>query len=317
MKPTFSMDAALGAPFALIRRRPLTVLGWGIAMFAAVAAIFAVMFPLFLRLPWNEGDAMMEAYTAELLQLQAAINGLNIIQYLVMLVLANAVRRAVLAPGRRDAFLFMRLSMDEVRVAVVVIATFVSWYVAVLVLILIGFALGVALWSMGEPVAVGVAMIYAVLVLIGAIVGWVRVSLMAPATLILGRFAFAEGWAIARGQVLKLIGMNLLVWLINVLAYLLFLVVVAAILVGGFFGQGLVWPSVVDSPLDLMPLVRPMTIPFLATLPILALSLGFHMSLITAPSIVAARQLLDGVPVPPVTVVADAAVGDGLEPPVA
>ncbi|WP_269516275.1 hypothetical protein [Brevundimonas subvibrioides] len=314
MKPTFSMDAALGAPFALIRRRPLTVLGWGIAMFAVVAAIYAVMIPLFLRLPWGEGEAMMEAYTAEVMQLQAAINGLNIVMYLVMLVLANAVGRAVLSQGRRDPFLFMRLSMDEVRVAVVVVATFIGWYVALLVLILIGLALGAALWSAGQGVAIGVVVIYAVLVLIGAIVGWVRVSLMAPATLILGRFAFAEGWAIARGQVLKLIGMNLLVWLIYILSYLVFVTIVAAILVGGFFGQGLVWPSVVDSPLDLMPLVRSMTIPFLATLPIFALSFGFYMSLITAPSIVAARQLLDGAPLPAAPVVADAAVGDGLEP---
>ena len=314
MKPTFSIGEALEAPFALIRRRPLTVLGWGIGMLAVVAAIYAVMIPLFLRLPWGEGDAMMDAYTGEIVQLQAAINGLNIVLYLVMLVMVNAVGRAVLAQGRGDAFLFMRLSMDEVRVAVVIVATFIGWYVALVVLVLIGVALGAALWSTGQAIAVSVVIIYGVLVFIGVIVGWVRVSLMAPATLILGRFAFTEGWAIAKGQVLKLIGLNLLVWLIYMLSYLVLAAIVAAILVGSFFAQGLVWPSVVDSPLDLMPLVRPMTIPFLATLPILAFSFGSYLALISAPSIVAARHLLDGVPLPPVPVVADAAVGDGLEP---
>lgn len=314
MKPTFSIGASLEAPFALIRRRPLTVFGWGLVMFAVVAAIYALMIPLFLRLPWGQGDALMDAYAAEIIQLQAAINGLNLVLYLVALVLVNAVGRAVLAAGRRDAFLFMRLGMDEVRVAVVIVATFLGWYIAVILLVLIGVALGAALWSMGEGIAIGVVVLYGIAVLIGAIVAWVRVSLIAPATLILGRFAFAEGWAIARGQVLKLIGMNVLIWIIYMLAYIGMIAIIAAIVVGGFFGQGLEWPSVVDSPLDLMPLVRPMTIPVLATLPILIVSFGSCMGLITAPSVVAARQLLDGTPLRPVPAVADVVPGDRLEP---
>jgi len=315
MKPSFDIGDALAAPFNLIGRRPLTVFAWGLMMFAVVAALYSLLIPIFLRLPWSEGEAAMEAYTSEIMQIQLVSNGINLVMYLVMLLAMNAAGRAILAPGRKDPFLFLRLGMDEVRVAVVIVATFIGWYVALVVLILMGVALGFALWPTGEATAIVTLLIYALVVFILAIAGWVRVSLMAPATLILGRFAFAEGWAIARGQVLKLIGMNVLIWVIYFVSYLVFVLLIAAILIGSYFGQGLSWPETVTSSADLLPLVRPMTLPLLATLPIFAFSFGAYIVLIAAPSIVAARQLLDGVPSPATTVPAAVMPPDALEGP--
>ena len=300
MKPRFSFGEAIGAPFILIRQRPFSVFVWGLLMIAMIVAIYSVVLPAFLSLPLSAGgEAAWNAYSVEMLQLQAVSNGLSVLMYLVLLVVFNAAGRATLAPGVRDRFLFMRLGMDEVRVAVVVVATFLGWYVAVLVLVLLGVAIGFATWPLGEATVIAVLIGYGVLVLVATIVGWTRISLMGPATLILHRFALTEGWAIGRGQVLKLVGMHLVVWVLYVLTYLVVGVAIGAILIGGFVGQGLVWPEAVETPQDLLPIARAMAVPLVATVPVLAFAYGAFIALMAAPSVRAARQLLDGGPSEP------------------
>jgi hypothetical protein len=312
MKPSFSLNDAVGAPFVLIRRRPLAVFVWGLLMIAVVAAIYSLLIPLVISLPWSEGAAAMDARTPELLKFQTASNGLTLVMYLLMLLTFNAAGRATLSPARGDPFLFLRLGMDEVRVAVVVVAAFIGWYVALLLLILIGVGIGVALWPTGEATTIGVLILYGVVVFIAAVIGWCRVCLIGPTTLILGRFAFAEGWAIARGQVARLIGLHLVIWVIYMLVYVVVIAIVAAIVIGGFLAQGLVWPETVGSPQDLTPLVRPMIGPLLVTLPILAFSYGAYIAMVAVPFVRAARQLLDGVPAAP-AIVEDAPPADTLQ----
>ena len=125
-------------------------------------------------------------------------------------------------------------------------------------------------------------------------------SLIAPASLILKRFAFAEGWALARGQMWKLLGLNLVVWLIYLVSVMLMYALAGAILVGSFFGQGLQWPSQIETYADVQPLVEAMIVPALVTLIPFSIVFGWVMALYAAPGVVAARQLLDGVPAAPV-----------------
>lgn len=300
MKLGFSLSDAIAAPFVLIRQRPFSLFAWGLTMAALAIAYYSQLLPIFLNLPLQDGaETAMETFQAESMRLQAASNGFMALMYLVLLVIFNAAGRATLSPGVRDRFLFMRLGMDEVRVAVVLVGAFIGWYIAILVLTLIGVAIGFAAWSFGEAAAVGAVIVYALLVLIVSIAGWARVSLMGPATLILRRFAFAEGWTIGRGQVLKLIGMHLIIWVIYVLAYLVLFAVVGAILVGSFLALGLTLPEVVEGPRDLAPLVEPMTGPLLALIPVISLAYGGFIALMAAPAIRAARQLLDGLPLAP------------------
>ncbi len=298
MKSSFSFSAALSAAFSLIGRQPLMIFVWGLLMVAMTGAIYAVILPVFTGMPLGDDAVVSDAYAAQLMGLSAASNGLTLLMYGVMLVIFNAAGRAALAPGTRDRFLFMRIGMDEVRVAVSIMAIFLGWYVALLMLILVGVGIGFALWAVSEIAAVVTLLIYGLAVLGLAVFGWARVSLIAPATLVLGRFAFSEGWAIARGQLLKLVGLNLAIWLIYMLAYILLAGVVAAILIGGFMAQGLVWPEQIDRVEDLMPVVRPMLIPMAVTVPIFAFGYGAYVALVAAPFVSAARQLLDGDPVP-------------------
>ncbi len=301
MKPSFSFRDALNAPFVLIRRRPLTVFVWGVLMTVLIGALYAVFLPVFANVPLGDDAAASQAYMSQMMAMSAASNGLSLLMYLVMLVVFNAAGRATLAPGTRDRFLFMRLGMDEVRVAVTIVAIFIGWYVALIILIVIGVVLGIALWPVSEFAAVISVLLYGLAVVILALLGWARVCLIAPATLVLGRFAFEEGWTIAKGQVLKLVGLNLAIWLIYMLAYIVLAAIVALILIGGFMGQGLSWPEHIDRLQDLMPVVRPMLIPLAATVPIFTFAYGAYIALVAAPFVRTARQLLDGAPVNPVT----------------
>lgn len=315
MTPGFSFNDAVGAPFLLLRRRPLYLFVWGLMMMALVAAMYSLLIPLMaLMVGSASGEEAFDTYLMESIRLQAAINGMNIVMYLVMLLTWTAAARATLSPGRGDRFLFLRLGMDEVRVAVTVVAVFIGWYIALLVLILLGVGIGAALWSSSRATAVGVLIVYGLLVFALSIWGWLRVSLIAPASLILKRFAFAEGWALARGQMWKLLGLNLVVWLIYMVSLILMYALAGAILVGSFFGQGLQWPAQVESYADVQPLIQAMIVPALVTLIPFSIVFGWVMALYAAPGVVAARQLLDGVPTAPVgPILEDAAPVDTLQ----
>ncbi|WP_309628035.1 hypothetical protein [Brevundimonas sp.] len=316
MKPVFSFSDAIGAPFVLLRRRPLYLFVWGLMMMALVAAMYSLLIPLMASMVGSaSGEEAFDTYLMESIRLQAAINGMNIVMYLVMLLTWTAAARATLAPHRGDRFLFLRLGMDEVRVAVTVVAVFIGWYIALLVLMLLGVGMGMALWSSSQATAVGVLIVYGLVVLALSIWGWLRVSLIAPASLILKRVAFVEGWALARGQMWKLFGLNLVVWLIYMVSLILIYALAGAILVGRFFGQGLQWPAQVESYADVQPLVEAMIVPALATLIPLSIVFGWCMALYAAPGVVAARQLLDGVPTIPVgPIPEDAPPVDALQP---
>ncbi|MFC5343286.1 hypothetical protein ACETK8_07600 [Brevundimonas staleyi] len=300
MKPSFSFNDALGAPFVMLKRRPLYLFVWGLMMVAVTVAIYALLVPMFAALPFDQADnpAFMDQYMVEMSRFSPAINGMNLLVYLLMLVLWTAAGRSALSPGRGDRFLFLRLGMDELRVAVAILAVFMGWYIALVILILIGVGLAMALWAANEAAAVVVVMIYGLIVFIGSIWALVRVSLIAPASLILKTFAFTQGWALARGQVWKMIGLNLLVWLIYMISVILMYAVVGGILAAGFFGQGLSWPSDVRTVADLEPVFRAMIAPLALTGIPQAMGFGWVMALYAAPNVVAARQLLDGVPAP-------------------
>ena len=316
MKPTFSIGQALGAPFRLARRRPVSMFLWGAIVTAAMVGVYAMSIPLFANLPLGEGqaDEALAEYIRQSHVSAAGINAMTPLMYLAMLLGWTAAGRATLSPGKGDGLAFLRIGMDEVRVAVVYVGWFLIWYIGLIVLVMIGVALGFAIWFIDQTAAIVVGVVFGLGVAVLATWLWLRLSLIAPATLILKTFAFTEGWALTRGQVWKLLGLNLLKWLISIPLELVLYVLVAAILVGAFFGQGLAWPADVRTVADLEPLLRAMLPAGAVALIPFAGLYGLILALNAAPSIVAARQLLDGVPLPPAPEVADAASGDGLEP---
>ena len=120
------------------------------------------------------------------------------------------------------------------------------------------------------------------------------VSLIAPATIILERFAFVEGWNLGRGRMWRLLGLLICTWLIYMVIYALVVavVVVVAFTTGVFahwqaLGEAATLADVLPSPSVLAFLV------FLALVPG-AFAYGAVMTLLCAPFAAACRELIDG-----------------------
>lgn len=232
----FSIGAAIGEAFGLIRRRPLSMWVWGMLLVApgliGVALVFPAMSEIFADMPARGDEAAADAMTSrmfgEMMQLQLASMLSNIGQLLVMAVVYTAVFRAVLRPNERSVF-SLRIGMDELRVAVVGLALGVGLYAAMLVFIMVGLAIGFAASTAGDPAALVVTIsVMVAIMLIVIFLALARVSLIAPASVLYRDFAFAQGWRLAAGRTLPLFGLMLLIFLI-ILAIQVMLVIAAAV----------------------------------------------------------------------------------------
>jgi hypothetical protein len=300
-KADFSMGDALGAGFRLLRRQTPAVLGWGALYVMVAVASWALLLPMLKDMPWpTAGTAVSteatEAYLQSMYGFQAAANLLNLAGLVVGLLVWTAAMRATLNPGRSDRFLFLRVGMDELRVLVVSAAVFAGLYAFVLFVVLLGLGLGFALHAAAGQTATVVAVsLFPLLALIVLLIGWSRLSLLAPMSVITGRFAFAEGWKAGKGRTAKLVGLNLLIFLIYYLVSVATVVVIGGVLVVGFFATGGVWPRNPGSFNDIIAAVRPMA-PWaaLAMLPFVVLT-GWCVAFWAGALTTAARQLADGV----------------------
>jgi len=298
MTETFSIGEALAAPFRVIRRHPLAVFAWGFSACAFSLLTSALMFGALADLP------LMEAGRAEpppeLFGRVMALQGLSMLANLGQLALGvviwTATMRATLRIGRPDRYFFMRAGMDELRIGVVGIALFLGAYVAVIVLVLLGIAVGAVAWQANEALAIVLGFIMALGLIAAVIYAMARLSLIAPATLILQRFAFVEGWTLARGRMGSLLGLLVCTWLIYMAVYfvLAFFAIIAFFASGAFahmqaLGDAITFRDILPSPGVLWTLVAVVLLPG-------AFVYGAVMTLLCAPFASACRQLLDGSP---------------------
>lgn len=305
----FSIGTAIGDAFALIRRRPLSVFVWGLLMVAPSAATFGLMLPMMgdmmgaMAVAGQDGDAHNAAF-ADMMQFQALSGLMNIVQMLVMVVVYTAIMRAVLRPGE-DSFFSLRLGMDELRVAVVGLAVIVGLYVVMLVLMLIGVAVGFAVWGAGSPMNWLVITGLVVTAFLAIFLGMARVSLIAPASVLYRNFAFAEGWRLGRGQTGPLFGMMLLLILLVIVIEVVVVGVGLAIVVGVGASGGIDWAAFHSQDMEANPF-EGMTAMFAANWPwfavgavVAAAIYGLLVTLHIAPYASACRQLA-GSGTPPV-----------------
>lgn len=237
----FSIGASIGDGFGLVARRPLSVFVWGLLLLAPVFGGLALIFPtmgeMFANMPAAGADAAVddpfpEQMFAQMMQVQLAYMLLNISQLVIMAVVYTAIFRAVLRPAESGIF-SLRLGMDELRVAVVGLATVVALYAVVVVVALLGAALGFALWS-GDPLVAAWAMgAYALLAVLGIFWATARASMMAPASVLYRDFAFVQGWRLASGKGWPLFGMMLLILLLIVVIEVV-LVLIGLVAFAGF-----------------------------------------------------------------------------------
>lgn len=206
----FSISEGMGAAFSLIRRRPAAVFVWGFLIIGPMLLFLPMMLTFMSDMMMSmESESVTSADPANavfptsafagMMGMQAAIGLLNLLQMLAMVVVYPAIMRAVIRPDERSWF-SLRMGMDEVRVAVVAVVVFGGLYIVLLFAMMLAMVGAAIAASMGaSPVAVGVTIGVLFLVLVVAsLCAFVPLSQMAPASLYYRRFAFAEGWRLAK-----------------------------------------------------------------------------------------------------------------------
>lgn len=239
---TFSITEAAAEPFRLVGRRPLATLVWGLVLMLPVVGTWALILPMFTEL-FTSGvfqgaepnPEMFEQSFGESMQFQMWSNWLQLVQLLVVLLVTTAIIRAVFAGKRGDGAAFLRIGVDEFRVAVIGVAVFFGACILMILAILLAIGVVFALSSLPTPwrwlshVGLGVT------VFVGLALLWGRLCLLAPASMHHKDFAFVEGWKMGKGQSWRLLGLMIVLILICLLMGVVFLVL-AAVVIGAVSG---------------------------------------------------------------------------------
>lgn len=305
MKPHFSIGDAAIEPLRMLTVRPLMLLVWGLIMLLPVIATLAVAMPIFAELAEAglfDADATSSAaqddafaeQVAGMFELQLWSQLLNLAQLIGILFVTAAVIRAVFAGRRGDGTAFLRIGIGELQVAVVGVAIFAGVMILAIVATLLAVGIGFAFSSVIQPWRTLIYVVMGIGLILGFLLLWGRLSLIAPASLHYKTFAFAEGWRLGRGQTWPLFGLLLLLFVIAMVMGLLLILVfalVAGLALGGM--SAFSSPEAMEAWFTALPEQPPAVligVGALALLPMAYLQ-GFSQALMTAPYAFAVRSL--------------------------
>lgn len=223
---SFSATEAAFEGFRVVRRKPLTVVFWALAYVAMMGTIFALaggsIASLMAAMETIEtsGQSSPEEAMAVwrgYLPLFALIIPVGMLFGAVM---NAAVVRSVIRPDQ-DAFGYLRLGMDELRVLAVTVVLAILYFVFMF-LVMIGIGLLIGITS-----AAGIPALWIVVVLAGigaaVLMVWLaaRLSLAVPITVAESRIAIFDSFAMTRKHVWPIIGMAIIAWIMSMVVGLL------------------------------------------------------------------------------------------------
>jgi hypothetical protein len=241
---TFSATDAAFEGFRVVRRKPMVLLWWTLfylVIFGLIALVVAQpltnFFSLVQQYEGTGGEPTPDEIMGFMLPLMATIPLLIPLLILQNGIVYSAIARSVLHP-EKSAFGYLRLGMDEVRVAVVVLVLGILFniigfvgYMAVLLLAGGASAIG----DGGYPGGVGLFGMLGMLLVYG-VMWWLmaRLSLAVPITVAEKKFAFFDSFQMTEGHTLKVIGMAILAGVMAiVVAFLVWIIAVAIFLAVG------------------------------------------------------------------------------------
>jgi hypothetical protein len=244
---TFSATDAAFEGFRVVRRKPVVLLWWAAFYLVSFALIFLVAAGPIAGLMAAASDLenMGPGATPEdlepLMMAYASILPLVLpLGLLIGAVLSAAVARSVLEPGK-SAFGYLRVGMDEVRVAVVSLVLMIVLWLASAVSFGVAGVAGAALAAAdvpGGPLVMVVLFLAATVFLI-----WlsVRLSLAVPITVAEKKFAFFDSFKVTGGRIWSLIGMAVIAFVMTMVVSILTSIVFFPITMG--LGAVVDWQS--------------------------------------------------------------------------
>lgn len=244
----FSVADAATAGFGIIGRKPLAVLGWGLAMLVATAAPLYLLllamrpdFAVLMQIAAQQGGESDPETFGRFMRLQSGMMLFQLVCWIwstaVNAVICCAVFRAVLEP-QDSRFGYLRLGAREGWLTLLFLVEYVLAYIAIFVVALLA-AVTVAIVGVGAGGNSGSAMVgtgFAVGLLALVLFFWLalKLSMAAPMTFVDRQFRLFESWSFTKGHVGKLLGVSLLLLVFLIGIEVLF----CGVVIGGVFALG-------------------------------------------------------------------------------
>jgi hypothetical protein len=290
---TFSATDAAFEGFRVVRRKPLVLLWWAAFYLVSFALIFLVAAGPIAGLMAAVSDLESAGTVATpedfepIMMAYASILPLVLpLGILVGAVLNAAIARSVLEPGK-SAFGYLRVGMDEVRVAVVSLVLMIVIWLAALVSFGVAGAVGGAMAGADVP---GGPLIMVVLFLVAtAFLIWlsVRLSLAVPITVAEKKFAFFDSFKVTGGRIWSLIGMAVIAFVMTMVVGILTSIIFFPITMG--LGATIDWQSLEG--MDAMGILQAVGPMILVAIVLQAISSSLSAAVMYAPFAAAYRDL--------------------------
>ena len=223
----FSATDAAFEGFRVVRRKPVVLLWWAGFYMLSFALIFALAAGPIIGMVNAFGDleAMGPAATPQDFEpFMAAYMGVMPLMVplgiLLGAVTTAAVARSVVEPGK-SAFGYLRIGMDEVRVAVVSLVLSILIGIASFIALMVAGGVGGALIAGDVPGAWLIAIVLGLAAAAAIIWLYVRLSLAVPITVAEKKFAFFESFKMTSGHVWGLIGMAIIAFVMTMVVSIL------------------------------------------------------------------------------------------------
>ena len=219
-----SVGDAVGAGFALIRRRPVSVLIWGAVLvglqvvgFALFAPFYAAFYAAIMQGVASGGGGPAPAAAMLQSPQMQAMQGLtqlfNLVQLLVTAVIYCAVFRSVLHPDR-PSFAYLRVGAPELFLVLLIFGGVIALFIGLLIVILpVSIIIGIVIGLTHGSGAAAALLIPIVLlaVMVALLIIALRFAFVGPMMVEDGKFHLLESWRLTRGRTVSLflIGLSL------------------------------------------------------------------------------------------------------------
>lgn len=240
MKKGFEIETALGAPFSLAKRRPLSVFVWGVLSLLPVVPMMAMFIPVWAAAA-QSGQVPDEAMFSQMMMANAFAQLGQVLQWVFSVLVMTAAIRAVLADPKASPKgpFFLGFGMAELMVGVSFIALLLLIYGLMIVLVLVGVGFGFAAWGLGTPWNVLLIVLYGLIAFAGVIWLALRLSLLCVVAADRKTLDLPVAWQATKGQVGRLLLLCFLLWLASIAVTLIFFAAMAPLGFGLFFLSGL------------------------------------------------------------------------------